>query len=297
MNTRGAHLIALLLLLRLALPVAVEPRQDPDLDELLRRAGAYLAEYERRIPGVVSAEVYTQQATFTPAFRDRPTDTQSRRLKSDVAVIALEDVGWASFRDVYEVDRRAVRGRDERLAALFLEPRADTLEQARRITAEGARYNVNVRGLSISRTINNPMTALRFVRADNQLRSSFALDGAELIDKLHVLVVTFQEQGLPRLIRSSDDAAASGRIWLEPETGRVVRTEFVFKTSDQESSTTVRSTVRTQFGPVESADLWVPFWMEEDHTVTSFGNTARISGRATYSNVRTFKVEVDTIIK
>jgi hypothetical protein len=291
--TRGARPVALFLLLGLALPFPVDSRQDPDLDALLQRVAAY----ERRIPGVVSEEVYTQEATFTPAFARLPTDIQGRRLKSDVAVIAIEDLGWASFRDVYEVDRRAVRGRDERLAALFLEPRADTLEQARRITEEGARYNLNMRGLSISRTINNPMLVLRFLRADNQLRSSFIREGSERIDKLQVVVVTFEEQGLPRLIRSRDDAAASGRIWVEPETGRVVRTELLFETSDRETRTTVRSTVRAQFGPVDSTDLWVPIWMEEDHAATSSGNTTRIAGRATYSNVRTFRVEVGTIIK
>ena len=141
------------------------------------------------------------------------------------------------------------------------------------------------------------MLALRFLRADNQHRSSFALDRTDAVDDVRVIVVRFQEQGLPRIIRSPDDAAASGRIWIEPESGRVVRTELLFETRDAELKTAIRSTVRAQFAPVTTADLWVPVSMEENHQIASRGNSAHISGRATYSNVRTFRVEVDTIIR
>ena len=60
-------------------------------------------------------------------------------LRSDVLVIANQATGWVVFRDVFEVDGKAQRDRDERLMKLFLKPDADTFRQAQRIAEESAR--------------------------------------------------------------------------------------------------------------------------------------------------------------
>ena len=292
--TRGARLVAPWLLLGLALPLPAELRQDADLDELLRRAGAYIADYERRIPGVVSEEDYVQLGELEGW--SGAGSIQQRRLRSDVAVIAVPEVGWAYFRDVYEVDGRPVRDREERLTRLFLTPGQESLSQARRIVEESARFNLNMAGSVLVRTVNNPMMALRFLRARNQSRSRFSLEGTTTIDGVRAVVLRFKEDTLPRLIMSGDDAAAGGRFWIEPESGRFVRSELAFETTNQKESTTVRSVVRVRFADVDDAGLWVPVEMNEEHRASGRG-AIRFTGRATYGKVRTFRVEVETIIK
>jgi len=149
-------------------PLPASAQAAPPLAESLRSAGDSLREYERQVPAIVAEERYEQVAR-----RSVPPTAVSRRLRSDVLVITDEAVGWVGFRDVFEVDGRPVRDRDERLAKLFLKPHAETLRQAKRIAEESARFNVNVEGIDVLRTVNMPMTALRFIRVQNQHRSTF----------------------------------------------------------------------------------------------------------------------------
>ena len=167
---------------------------------------------------------------------------------------------------------------------------------ARRIVEESARFNLNMAGSVLVRTVNNPMMALRFLRARNQSRSRFSLEGTTTIDGVRAVVLRFKEDTLPRLIMSADDAAAGGRFWIEPESGRFVRSELAFETTNQKESTTVRSVVRVRFADVDDAGLWVPVEMNEEHRASGRG-AIRFTGRATYGKVRTFRVEVETIIK
>ncbi len=289
--TRGARPVVFILLLGLALPLPVRSRQDPDLDELLRRVAAYLAAYERRVPGVVSEEDYVQRGEF-----ERSTYTQQRRLRSDVAVIAVPDAGWVHFRDVYEVDGRPVRDREERLTRLFQTPGQLTMNEAQRIVKEGARFNLNMGRNVLVRTVNNPMLALRFLREANQSRSRFRLEATATVDGARAAVTRFEEEALPRLIGSVDDAAARGRFWIEPASGRVVRSELALETSNPQDSTTVSSKVRVRFSEAEDAGLWVPVEMNEEYRLSGPG-ALRYTGRATYGNFRTFRVETKLIVK
>src|SRR5262249_42728707 len=73
------------------------------------------------------------------------------------------------FRDVFEVDGRPVRDRDERLTRLFLNPSQKSQSQVEAIVAEGARYNIG----RIARTMNTPMLPLQFLAANDQHNFSF----------------------------------------------------------------------------------------------------------------------------
>src|SRR5262245_20653647 len=150
---------------------AALPRaQAPDLDTLLDKAGDYVADYEKNFVGVVAEEAYRQQVRIPGGGRDLrgfPADTtvQRRDLKSDVLLVrAPGGDRWMQFRDVFEVDGKPVRDRDERLTKPFLQPSADARRQELDIAAASARYNIG----GVSRTVNMPVLALAVLEAKNR---------------------------------------------------------------------------------------------------------------------------------
>jgi VWFA-related protein len=271
-------------------PPAAEAKtsaSDLSLDGVLRRAGDYLARYERELAAIVAEERYQQRA-LREGYSEPPA---TRQLRSDMLVIADSALGWIGFRDVFEVDGRAVRSRDERLATLFLKPSADRMEQAQRIVAESSRFNLNTGTLVVQRSINIPIMALRFLAAANQPRSRFKSSGLKNVDGTRVMLVEFEERSLPRIIRSSDDAAARGKFWIEPISGRVIRTELALETRG--GKTTVRSLTRVAFALEPKLGLWLPASMDEEY----FTGLVTLTGRASYSNFRRFTVETRTDVK
>jgi hypothetical protein len=245
---------------------------------VLRASGAYLAQYERDVSGIVAEEDYTQRIPAEMGGR--------RRLRSDMLVILDQTAGWLGFRDVFEVDGRSVRDRNERLARLFMKPNPNAVAQARRIVEEGSRFNLNPAGGGINRTINQPLMALKFLRAANQPRSAFTILRTRITGDRTEVLLAFEEQAKPRLIASPDNAAARGSFWIDAATGRISSSELRILTG------TTRITIRVAFAEQPKMGIWLPISMEETYT-----SRPAIEGRATYSNFRQFKVETDTVIK
>lgn len=199
------------------------------------------------------------------------------------------------FRDVYQVDGRDLPDRKDRLAALFVNPPRDARAQAERIYEESTRYNIG----QVERTINAPTQALEFLRTSNHPRSSFRLGGRTTIAKQGVIELRFQETGQPRIIVTSDDAPASGRAWVVPETGAIVRTQI--------SLATARGTVDISvfYTREERLSLWVPSRMVESYVhppltggsvLSGDSSGVRVEGEATYGDFRRFNVDTRTMI-
>lgn len=272
-----------------------KPDQSTELNNLLESVGRYVDEYERSFSLVVSAEHYSQRA-MTGGVRE------TRDLRSDVALVAAADAGWVMFRDVYQVDGTAIRDRDDRLASLFLKPTADSGLLAKRILDEGARFNVG----TIVRTVNTPTQVLAFMRPPSHGRSSFRLGGQRPHGGVDTRELQFQETGTPRLILTRDGAAASGRIWVMPQNGTVVRTELRLKSAGVSALWTVN------YARQDSLALWVPVEMIETYQqeevtpvsvdldrsgLSRVDTRSTFEGRATYSNFRRFSVDTTTIIR
>lgn len=245
------------------------------VESLLASAADSLDAYSREFSAVVSEEQYDQTATMG-------VSKDFRGLRSDVMLINGGDAGWLSFRDVFEVDRKPVRDRDERLLLLFLHPSDGAIQQANKILNEGARFNLG----RVNRTINVPTQALSYLRRENQPRSAFELRGEATVNGIRTRVLRFTEKALPRLIHTSNDAPAKGQFWVDSVSGRVARTELVVD-SDVHAAITVTYTAQPKLG-----GLWVPTKMEE-HYATGI---ERIDSFATYSNFRRFTVDVTTKI-
>jgi len=264
----------------------------PGLDAILAAGGTYASEFTKTFSAVVSEETYTQRLIGEIA----PGGGERRVLRSDVLLMQVRDAGWVTFRDVFEVDGRAVRDRSDRLVSLILKPPADAGEQVRLIAEDGARFNLG----PISRTINTPVIGLMFLHPEAQPRSRFRLARLTRVNGQPAAEVEFAEQATPRMIATLDNAPAKGKVLLDPVTGKVFRTELTLTSA----GTTVKVVVTYQ--AQERVGVLVPARMEEEYELggmsgvdsTRFVATGnRIEGFATYANFRMFNVDTSAIIK
>jgi hypothetical protein len=282
--------LTIVLALTLGLPAFAS---QSEVENVLRTASDYIAQYERDITAVSAEEDYIQRVATDESPRAGVSGSvQSlsvRRLRSHLVLIAEPATGWVEFRDVFEVDGRLVRDRHERLVRLFLTPGSDQQAQAGRIVAESARFNLNPPRVNFRRTLNVPMTALRFLRGANQPRSTFELRGSEQQDGRTLSVVRFKEQSMPRLIGSDEGSAAQGTFWIDSRTGAVTKSELEML----HQRVAAKLTVKYAEHPTEK--LWLPKSMEEIYTIAL--TQATVFGQATYSNFKRFRVETTTSIK
>lgn len=260
------------LLMPAAFAVAAAQSEAPRLEDVLRIAGQYVAGYERSL-GIVAAEDYSQQV-----------DTYSQSLHSEILFIKDETHGWMEFRDVMVLNGRPVRDREERLLALFTKPNPDRLKQAQRIVSEGARFNLHPIGARVNRTINLPLTALRFLRTEAQYRSSFRIAGWNEMTGMATL--EFREQRRPRLIGTGDNAAAAGRFEIDSATGRPASSRLTLQTGTAAGPT--RATVAVRFEVDTTVGLAMPREMTEEYRGPFVGV---VTGAAKYSHYRRFDVE------
>ena len=212
------------------------------------------------------------------------SEARVRHLRSDMLILAVEHAGWVELRDTFEVDGNRVRDRDERISKLFMKPNPDAIQQAQRIALEGARFNISPRTFALNRTLNVPLTALRFLRGPNQDRSTFQLNHVEPSR----IILKFKEHAKPRLIASDDGSAATGSFTIEPTSGRVLESEL------QLATRRVAGKFSVVYAEQPALKLWLPASMTESYTFG--GASAMLDGRATYSNFRVFRVETSTVI-
>ncbi len=257
----------------------------PALDETLLKAAEYVAWYQRAFVGIVAEETYRQTATRRNGFDARgfARDASQRRdLKSDVLLVRTPGADeWLQFRDVFEVDGKPVRDRDDRLVKLFLEPPASVQTQIDDITNASARYNIG----GITRNMNIPVLALAVLEAVN--RRGFTFSASQKKDQT---IIEYQEHRAGTLIRSNDNepTPTHGRITVETATGRVLATELVAEARRLTAAIDVTYTSEPPLG------LLVPREMREKYT-SDDGTT--IEGHATYGRYRRYQVLVDDKVK
>jgi VWFA-related protein len=264
---------------------------DPELARLLEKAGRYVVDYEQAFSNVVAEETYTQWVGALGAG-GKTRGIRRQITRADLVFVRLDnEFLWGSFRDVFEVDGQPVRDREARLERLFLEPTSTGLERAREILQESAAYNI---GPAI-RTVNLPTLPLAFLHPRIQPRFSFERKGRRRIAGVEGVEIRFEETGRPTLVRGeeSSDLPATGRFWVDPERGTVLRSEtrFTFPPSR------ARASVATEYRPEPALALWVPSEMREEYEDIpgSSWPLFRTPSEATaqYSNYRRFGVAID----
>jgi hypothetical protein len=279
---------------------AQTPGGDEALNTLLGRAAHYALEFRRDLSGIVAEEQYAQEvrnALGVDIILDGKgaQPVHHRDLRSDVLMVRTRD-HYIEFRDVFAVDGRPVRDREQRLQQLFLSstPRGD--EQLLAIAQESARYNIG----SVYRTINTPTVPLMFLEPIFQKRFRFRRsadrkpplgdwggDAAARQALESAVVVRYDETARPTVVRrlvGGGDIQSSGRFWIEDVSGRVLATELIV------GDPLTRSTIQVLYGELLPGML-VPFVMRERYVNTT--DRAVTSGTAIYGNVRRFDVSVD----
>jgi hypothetical protein len=204
---------------------------------------------------------------------------ETRATRSDVLLLrAPAQDAWLSFRDVFEVDGRAVRDREQRFDRLFRTPTSQLATDAGRIANESARFNLG----RVTRNINSPTTALVFLQPPYVNLIKWSLDARAKRDDTRVWELRFTQDRAPYAVteHGGRPVRASGRLWLEPGTGRIRETDLLLR------ATSVTSRVNTRYGPMASADILVPVRMEDDYEMPA---RERVAGIATYINHRLFQ--------
>ena len=98
------------------------PLPEPTLADVLQRAAAYVAEFQLRLSSIVAEEAYVQD---WHSVGPKGKTFGRRELRSDLVLMKPASAeSWAEFRDVFEVDGRAIRPRDGRLERMLREPAA-----------------------------------------------------------------------------------------------------------------------------------------------------------------------------
>src|SRR3989449_4411490 len=263
-----------------ALAIAAQQHPPPTIDALLQRAASYVSDFEARFSNVVAEEHYVQ---WVRSSARSMSGMRHRDLKSDFLYVKVPgDDMWIPFRDVFEVDGKPVRDRQERLTALFLQPPAVAIDRAKQIANESARYNLG----DVLRTINVPVLALEVLRPQNQHRFTFSHLQQDRRTGPDVWSIEYHEHDRPTIVRGEGGRSlpSEGRVWIEASTGRVVRTELIV------DETQVRATITTLYRPDAGFGFYLPVEMQEQYTGTR--GSATIVGTATYSKFRRFNVEV-----
>ena len=277
------------IMLCLLLPWDSAAQEPPSTSTVLARIASYVADYQRQLIGVVAEEHYRQNVINTS--KGGRQSRQFRELRSDVLLVKLPDEEhWLQFRDVFEVDRKPVRDRDERLFKLFVAPTrgVDARHQAEIIQHESTRHNIG----PVTRTINMPILALLFFEESNlanlQIERLVANNSRRfepLARAEHVWRLGFAEIGPETLVRGTGgkDIPSHGEIWVDSTSGRILQTELI-----SEDGAQLISTIQVSYGAAPGFTLLLPAEMREVYRVRV--SESRIDSRATYSKFRQFTV-------
>jgi hypothetical protein len=272
------------LLALLTLPLIAWTRldaQSPSLDEVLQRTSTYLRQWIPQLANIVATETYDERQAQSGV-----PGPQKRRLKSDVLLVQYPvGPGWMLFRDIGEVDGKPLAHPPDRLLKLFIEPNLNAREQADQITLEGLASHLA--GANASST--NPFLGIALMQDAYRPRLRFRLGNTEPAMGPHVRVIQFDEReeseapagGKPEKLSLllPDSGRANGSIWLDEETGVILKTDVRMSLGLSLSSATIfaRDARLGMFVPQEMRTSW-----------------RYVRGVATYSDYRRFDVQTVT---
>ena len=248
------------------------------LDELLFRASEGVVAYQSELTELAAEERYTQRA-----FRG-DEQRRSRTLLSDVVIARLpEGDGWGTIRDVFEVDGKVLRERDDRLARLFAASPAQAAHRdSRKIEDESVKQYFEG-GQEGRRHGTAAMLGVVFLHPINQYRYYFEKVGEEKVGDVSTWIVRFTEHMRPTLFSSGrGDIFTRGRFWLETGKGRIVKSEVFL--GDQNSASQTKLVTTYRFDP--TLGTWVPTELAETYEYPKDPRRERLEMTATYSNFR-----------
>jgi hypothetical protein len=273
------RMLAVVTVLALAGAAQLHGQGRPELQAVLDRASSYVLRFVGAFENVVAEEVYVQEMS---------SPRRKRTIKSDYLFVKYPDVvGSMSLRDPFEVDGKPVRdaASADRMMRLFTSPVPNAVLRARALAEEGARYNLIDIG-----TVNNPVLAMVLLQPNYRSRFRFNLAGIEKDLGPTIRTVRFEEFQIPSILRggANQDMLSRGLMWVDEETGRVVRTRLQIGLSRTPPE------IVTTYRHEPELGIDVPAEMRDWFPDGRFGD---IRGVATYGRFRRFQVKTDETIQ
>ncbi len=257
---------------------SVQRGPDPPLATILGRAAAYADLFAEQFLTVVAEERYVQKVVGL-----------QRTLRSDLVLVRLAGSDeWVSFRDVFEVDGKPVRDRDDRVRRLFIDDPAAAVVTARRIAEESARLSL----APFYRETADPMLPLRFLERGNRARFEFSLHADETIEGLRAARIDYVETQVPTFIQYEGiDTPASGSLWVQADSGRLLK--GTLKALLRKGRLVSRLEIDVIFRPSPGLEIFPPAQLHERI------ETGRIDlvGVATYGNFRKFETGARIVVR
>jgi len=264
---------------------AIVAMQNPAaLNAVLERATEYVAHYEAELGNFIGSEEYVQSSVWLDnSHPPRVAQRLQRRTSSDFLIIQVGPE-WAALRKVNRLDGSRLKQTEPAFENAFdNSPQANArrLEDMKR---ESTEHNLG----DIRRDINLPTFALKVLRKNEVSRFSFEQVGSKKIDGVQTVAVRFRERTGQSLVSgiNGEILYSNGTVWIEPETGRILQTEF--EVENPYSKSRIKGSVLVTYGATKKADILTPVSMIEHYE--SEYNT--VDCTAEYSNFRPFEVDV-----
>jgi hypothetical protein len=273
----------LLVVIMFALPSVPAQNAQDDLETVLQRATKYVTKYEEDLGNLIGSEDYVQNAAWKGiGGRGMIVRKMQRRMSSDFLIL---QVGPGSgLRKVNRVDGTKVKDELPPLSDAFDGTPQSNYKQLRRMIEESTQYNIG----DVIREINLPTFALAVMRKAEVQRFKFEKTGVDKILGVQTWEVRFQEVGTPTLVHGEklEPLYSNGTLWIEPDSGRILKTELVVENRLNKSP--IKARVIVTYEPGKRVPMLVPSLMLEHYETEA--NT--IDCRADYSNFRAFEVDV-----
>jgi len=214
------------------------------------------------------------------------------QLSSDFMLVRyqLAELNWIAFRDSIVVNGTVLDRSKDRLVRLFTEGEVDATERAAVIAMESTRFQVPGGSFAVT----NPLLVVALMQAHYQPRLRFTLGSEERIAGTRVRRLQFEEreeqpdragQKWPPLL--GEVGRVRGTAWLDPQTGRIVKTEARLGAAPNIATTL------TMFAHDERLALTVPVEMRTSWTYKE----RPVNGIAKYGEFRRFGVATETQVQ
>jgi hypothetical protein len=273
----------LFFILALIWPAGAAGQQD-GTDAVLTRASEYVSRYEAELGNLIGSEEYVQSSVWMDSSTpSRVSKRMQRRTSSDILIIQVGEE-WAALRKINRVD-----GIKEKETAPDFEQAFDSSAEANAKLLQKFQRESTAQNLGdVRRDMNLPTFALRVLRKKEMSRFTFDRAGTAKIDGTPAWKIRFRETAGPSLVVGDKGQTlySRGTLWIEPETGRVLQTEF--EVENPYASPRVKADIVVTYGIGKKVKILVPASMIERYE-SLYNN---IDCRADYANFRPFEVDV-----
>jgi len=276
----------LLLLITLLTTGAVAQQTAPDLEVVLRRAADYVTQYEAELGNLIGSEEYLQNVAWLAASSRgtlQVVKKGQRHISSDFLIIQV-GTEWVALRKVNRVDGGKVQQSAAPFEEAFDDSPAGNAKRVADMKEESTRYNIG----DVIRDINLPTQALKVLRKSEFSRFSFEKAGTSRVEGVQAWNIRFRELSSPTLVLGKDGQflLSYGTLWIEPSTGRVLKTEFLVENPYTMPPIKARTLVSYTEGT--RTKILVPKLMTERYET----EYQTIDCTAYYTNFRPFEVDV-----